>query len=81
MNSKIISKKKNVPNWYYQSKNYYLSLTEKLKLLEIRQKNLKAIGAVIIKLFYEETQRSITELTLRRLDFLRQINMPMFWLL
>jgi hypothetical protein len=43
------------------------SLTEKLKVLEIRQKIPKATGAVIIKLFYEETERSITDSTLRRI--------------
>jgi hypothetical protein len=44
-----------------------LTLTEKLKVLEIRQKNPKATGAVIIKVFYVETQRSITDSTLRRI--------------
>jgi hypothetical protein len=48
-------------------------------VLEIRQKNPKATGAVIIKLFYEETQRSITDSTIRRIkknfDFLaKEIN-------
>jgi hypothetical protein len=65
MNSKMISKKKKGTT----QKNYHLSLIEKLKVLEIRQKNPKATGAVIIKLFYEETQRSITSVysTLRRI--------------
>jgi hypothetical protein len=63
MSSKMISKKKKDTT----QKNYHLSLTEKLKVLEIRQKNLKATGAVIIKLFYEETELSITDSTLRRI--------------
>ena len=46
-------------------KNYHLSLVEKLKVLEIRKRNPKATGAVILKLFYEETERSITDSTLR----------------
>jgi hypothetical protein len=58
----MISKKKNTTQ-----KNYHLSLTEQLKVLEIRQKNPEATGAVIIKLFYEETERSITDSTLRRI--------------
>jgi hypothetical protein len=53
MSAKMISKKKKVTT----QKNYHLSLTEKLKVLEIRQKNPKATGAVIIKLFYEEYDR------------------------
>ena len=48
-------------------KNYHLLLVEKLKVLEIRKKNPKATGAVILKLFYEETERSITDSTLRRI--------------
>jgi hypothetical protein len=48
-------------------KNYHLSLVEKLKVLEIRKRNPKATGAVILKLFYEETERSITDSTLRRI--------------
>ena len=36
-------------------------------MLEIRKKNPKATGAVILKLFYEETERSITDSTLRRI--------------
>jgi hypothetical protein len=63
MNSKMISKKKQ----RIIHKNYHLSVTEKLKVLEIRKKNPKATGAVIIKAFYEETQRSITDSTLRRI--------------
>jgi hypothetical protein len=50
-----------------KKKKYHLSLIEKLKVPEVRKNNPKTTEVIIIKLFYEETQRSITDSTLRRI--------------
>ena len=66
MNSKKVSKKKNKTT----AKNYHLSVEEKLKVLEVRKeslrKNPKASLMDIIKAFFLETQRIITDTTLIR---------------
>ena len=66
MNSKKVSRKKNKTT----AKNYHLSVEEKLKVLEVRKeslrKNPKASLMDIIKAFFLETQRIITDTTLIR---------------
>ena len=70
MNSKKVSRKKNKTT----AKNYHLSVEEKLKVLEVRKeslrKNPKASLMDIIKAFFLETQRIITD---KKFYNLRQI--------
>jgi hypothetical protein len=67
MNSKKVSKKKNKTT----AENYHLSVEEKLKVLEVRKeslrKNPKASLVDIIRAFFLETQRFITDKTLVRI--------------